>query len=66
MGGEAGEKTNKYFLNLEKGNYNSKYIKKLITQEGKENYKFSLKHELLSQEQRFGIINLIPKKDKDL
>ena len=31
-----------------------------------ENYKYSLKHKLLTQEQRVGIINLIPKKDKDL
>ena len=31
-----------------------------------ESYLYSLKHNLLSQDQKLGIINLIPKKDKDL
>ena len=33
---EDGEKNTKYFLNLEKRNYNSKYIKKLINSQGEE------------------------------
>ena len=33
---EEGEKNTNYFLNLEKRNYNSTCIKKLITEEGKE------------------------------
>ena len=33
---EEGEKNTNYFLNLEKRNYNSSCIKKLITEEGKE------------------------------
>ena len=33
---EDGEKNTKYFLNLEKRNYNNKCIRKLITKENKE------------------------------
>ena len=33
---EMGEKNTKYFINLEKRNYNSKYIKKLIKNDGQE------------------------------
>ena len=33
---EEGEKNTKYFLNLEKRNYNSACIKKLITEDGTE------------------------------
>ena len=31
-----------------------------------ESYKYSFEHNLLTQEQRRGILNLLPKKDKDL
>ena len=31
-----------------------------------DSYLYSLKNNLLTQEQKIGIINLIPKKDKDL
>ena len=47
---EQGEKITKYFLNLEKQNYNLKYIKKLITNETTALIK---PNEILEEERRF-------------
>ena len=47
---EQGEKNTKYFLNLEKQNYNLKYIKKLITNETTALIK---PNEILEEERRF-------------
>ena len=47
---EQGEKNTKYFLNLEKQNYNLKYIKKLITNE---TTAFIKPNEILEEERQF-------------
>ena len=47
---ELGEKNTKYFLNLEKQNYNARYIKKLITQNDAEVTK---PENILAEEKRF-------------
>ena len=47
---ELGEKNNKYFLNLEKRNYNIKYIKKLVKDNGAEETNPS---NILEEQKRF-------------
>ena len=47
---EEGEKNTKYFLNLEKRNYNQKCIKKLIGLDGKE---ITEKNEIIEEQRRF-------------
>ena len=47
---EFGEKNTKFFLNLEKQNYNARYIRKLITQTGTEVTK---PEDILEEEKRF-------------
>ena len=47
---EHGEKNNKYFLNLEKKNYNVKYIKKLITEKS---VIITKPDEILQEEKKF-------------
>ena len=47
---EAGERNTKYFLNLEKRNYNIKYIKKLITENGTEELN---PQEIIKEQQNF-------------
>ena len=47
---EEGEKNTKYFLNLEKPNYNSTYIRKLIGSDGKEIVDLN---EIISEQKQF-------------
>ena len=47
---EEGEKNTKYFLNLEKRNFNNKYIRKLITSNNEE---ITLLKDIINEEMRF-------------
>ena len=49
MGGRGGKNT-KYFLNLEKRNFNNKYIRKLITSNNEE---ITLLKDIINEEMRF-------------
>ena len=47
---EEGEKNTKYFLNLEKRNFNNKYIRKLIT---KNNEEITSLKDIINEEMQF-------------